>query len=92
MADKEKRLRKILSKFALKGKLKLTHALEQTNFVLLYRKGQLFVMKKETYLTLIRRGEQFTEEEIYFTVSSNPRDSKYVEERYLTSAFGHMRC
>ena len=90
MADKEKRFCKILCRLGLKGKLKLVDTFEQSHFVLLYRKGQLFFMKKEAYLTSIRRGEQFTEEEVYFAVSPNPRDSKHIEGRYLTSSFGNM--
>ena len=92
MADKEKRFRKILSKKCLKGKLKLVDTSEQSHFVLLYRRGQLFFIKKEDYLTLIRRGKQFTEEEVYFAVSPNPRDSKHIEEKYLTNSFGNMQC
>ena len=87
MADKEKRFRKILLKRGLKGRIKLVDTLEQASFVLVSRKGlsELFFMKKEAYLDLIERGYTFPEEEVYFTVSSNPRDSKHIEERYLTS-------
>ena len=93
MADKEKRLRKILSKRGLKGRVKLVDTLEQSHFVLVYRKGldELLFMKKEAYLDLIERGYTLPEEEIYFTVSPNPRDSKYIEKRYLTNAFSNIR-
>ena len=93
MADKEKRFRKILVKVGLKGKLKLVDTLEQSHFVLVDSKrlsGLLFIRKK-AYLELIERGYTFSEEEVYFTVSSNPRDSKHVEERYLTNAFSNIR-
>ena len=92
MADKEKQFRKILSKKCLKGKIKLVDTLEQSHFVLLYRRGQLFFIKKENYLTLIRGGRQFPEEEIYFAVSPNPRDSTHIEEKYLTNSFGMFQC
>ena len=89
MADKEKRLRKILSRKGLKGKLKLVDTLEQSHFVLFNRKGlrELLFIRKWTYSELIERGYPFPEEEVYFVVSSNPRDSKHIEERYLTNGF-----
>ena len=92
MADKEKRLRKLLDKIGMRGKLKLVDTFEQSHCVLLYRRDQLFFIKKENYLTLIRGGHTFPEEEIYFAVSPNPRDSKHIEERYLTNSFGKLQC
>ena len=93
MADKEKRFRKILIKRGLKGRVKLVATLEQSHFVLVNRKGlgDLFFIKKEAYSEMIERGYTFPEEEVYFTVSSNPRDSKHIEERYLTNAFSNIR-
>ena len=93
MADKEKRFRKILLKRGLKGRVKLVDTLEQAHFVLVNRKGlgELFFVKKEACLELIERGYTFPEEEVYFTVSSNSRDSKHIEERYLTNAFSNIR-
>ena len=93
MADKEKRFRKILSKKCLKGRLKLVDTLEQSHFVLVNRKGlrEILFIRKKVYLELIERGFNFPEEEVYFTVSSNPRDSKHTEERYLTNVFSNIR-
>ena len=93
MADKEKQFCKILLKKCLKGKLKLVATLEQAHFVLVHRKGlsELLFVKKEAYLEMIERGYNFPEEDVYFTVSSNPRDSKRIEERYLTNAFANIR-
>ena len=93
MADKEKRFRKILLKRGLKGRVKLVDTLEQAHFVLVNRKGlsELFFIKKEAYSEMIERGYTFPEEEVYFTVSSNPRDSKHIEERYLMNAFSNIR-
>ena len=93
MADKEKRFRKILSKRGLKGRVKLVDTFEQSHFVLVNRKrlSELLFVKKEAYLELIERGYTFPEEEVYFTVSSNPRDSRHIEERYLTNAFSNIR-
>ena len=85
MADKEKRLRKILSKMGTKGQLKLVATFEQSHFVLVHRKGlsELLYIKKGTYSEMIERGYTFPEEEVYFVVSSNPRNSKHIEERYI---------
>ena len=93
MADKEKRFRKMLVKKCLKGKLKLVATLEQASFVLINRKGlsKLLFVKKETYLELIERGHNFPEEEVYYAVSSNPRDSRHIEERYLSNAFANVK-
>ena len=89
MADKEKRFRKILSRKGLKGRLKLVNTLEQSHFVLFNRKrpGELLFIRKGTYSELIEIGHTFPEEEVYFVVSSNPSDSKHIEERYLTNGF-----
>ena len=91
MVDKEERFRKTLSKHGLKGKLKLVDTFEQSHFVLLHGRGDLFSAEKEFYLTLIREGRQLPEGEIYFVVSSNPRDSKHIEKKYLRSLFGKIR-
>ena len=93
MADKEKRFRKILTKKCLKGKLKLVATLEQSHFVLIHRKGvsKLLFIRKGDYSELIERGYTFPEKEVYFTVSSNPRDNKHVEEKYLTNGFSTIR-
>ena len=89
MTDNEKRFRKILSKKGLKGKLKLVDTFEQSHFVLFNRKGlgELLFIRKGAYSEMIERGYTFPEKEVYFTVSSNPRDSKHIEERYLTQIF-----
>ena len=93
MADREKRFRKILLKKCLKGKLKLVDTLEQSHFALVNRKGlsELLFIKKGVYSEMIERGYTFPEEEVYFTVSSNPRDSKHIEEKYLTNGFSNIR-
>ena len=92
MADKEKRFRKILLNINLKGKLKMVKTLEEARLVLLKKigLGTFRLIRKEDYLELIERGYTFPEEEVYFTVSSNPRDSKHIEERYLTNAFSNI--
>ena len=93
MADKEKRLRKVLSRKLWQRRLKLVDTLEQSHCVLVHIKelGKLLFIKKEIYLELIERGHTFPEEEVYFVVSSNPSDSKHIVERYLTHGFSYIK-
>ena len=92
MADKEKRLRKILSRKLWQRRLKLADTLEQSHCVLVHIKelGKLLFIKKEIYLELIEREHTFPEE-VYFVVSSNPSDSKHIVERYLAHGFSYIR-
>ena len=92
MADKEKRLRKILSKKGWKGRLKSVATLEQSHCVLVHIKelGKLLFIKKEIYLELIERGHTFPEEEVYFVVSSDP-SSEHIVQRYLAHGFSYYK-
>ena len=93
MTDKEKRLRKIMSRKKWEGRIKLVDTLEQSHCVLVHIKelGKLLFIKKEIYIELIERGHTFPEEEVYFVVSSNPSDSKHIVERYLAHGFSYIR-
>ena len=90
MADKEKRLRKILEKMGWKGKLKSVATLEDAHIVLIVdrqccKKVQL--IGKDTYLKMIERGYTFPEEDVYYSVSTNPRDMERIEKKYLSNRF-----
>ena len=94
MADKEKRFRKILLKKGMKGKLKLVDTLEEAHFVLVedrryWRKSRF--IGKEVYLKIIERGYTFPEEDVYYLVSTNPRDMKHIEQKFLSSASANMK-
>ena len=93
MVDKEKRFRKILSKFALKGKLKLVATLEEAHLVLINEKGhaKFHIAGKDSYLRWIEKGHIFPEEEVYYLVSANPRNRQLVEQKYLTNAFADIK-
>ena len=94
MADKEKRLRKILVKINMKGRLKLVATLEEAHLVLVQDKrcaSRTKLIGKDTYLEMVEKGYTFPEEEVYYTVSTNPRDRKHIEEKYLTNAFAHVK-
>ena len=90
MADKEKRLRKILSKLGLRGRLKLVASLDEAHLVLVQDKqcaSRSKLIGKDSWLIFIERGYTFPEEDVYYVISSNPRDRKHIEEKYLTNTF-----
>ena len=93
MADKEKRLRKILSKMNIKGRFKLAATLEKAHLVLIdeRKRSRFYLVEKDSYLIAIENGYIFSEEEVYFVVSSNPRNRRLVEQKYLTNAFADVK-
>ena len=94
MADKAKRLRKILDKLGLKGRLKLVASLDEAHLVLVQDKrcaSRTKLIGKDGWLIFMERGYTFPEEDVYYVISSNPRDRKHIEEKYLTNAFACMQ-
>ena len=94
MADKEKRLRKILVKICMKGKLKSVGSLEEAHLVLVEDRqcsSRTKLIGKDTYLIMIEKGYTFPEEEVYYLVSTNPRDRKHIEQKFLTNAFAVVK-
>ena len=90
MADEEKRLRKILSRLGLKGRLKLVVSLDEAHFVIVEDKqcaSRTKLIGKDSWLIMIERGYTFPEEDVYYVISPNPRDKKNIEQKYLTNAF-----
>ena len=94
MADKEKKLRKILEKIGRKGRLKLVATLEEAHLVLVEDKRcckRSKLLGKGTYLEMIEKGYTAPEEEVYYVTATNPRDRKTIEGRYLSNAFAVAR-
>ena len=93
MADKEKRLRKILSKMKIKGQFKLVATLEEAHLVLIDERERpsFHLVGKDSYLIAIENGYIFSEEEVYYLVSTNPRNRRLVEQKYLTNAFADVK-
>ena len=94
MEDKEKRLRKILVKICMKGKLKLVGSLEEAHLVLVGDRqcvSRTKLIGKDTYLLIIEKGYTFPEEDVYYLVSTNPRDMKHIEQKFLTNAFAMVK-
>ena len=93
MADKEKRLRKLLNKIGTKGQFKLVATLEEAHLVLMNERGhsKFHLATKDSYLMAIEEGCIFPEEEVYFVVSTNPRNRQLLEQKYLTNAFANVK-
>ena len=93
MADKEKRLRKILSKMNIKGRFKLAATLEEAHLVLIdaRERSKFYLVEKDSYLIAIENGYIFSEEGVYYLVSANPRNRQLVEQKYLTNAFADIK-
>ena len=81
MADKEKRLRKILSKKGWKGRLKSVATLEEA-YMIIIENGQSMtktqLVEKDTYVKALENGYTFPEDRVHYLVHSNPRDVQHV--------------
>ena len=81
MADKEKRLRKMLSRRGWKGKLKSVATLEEAHMIII-EDGQSMTrslyMDKDTFVRLLEQGHTFPEDKVHYLVPSNPRDARNV--------------
>ena len=87
MADKEKKLRKILLNLNLKGKLKPAKTLEEAQIIIVQKPNNPGIntfFSKLGYQSALENGVTFPEERVYFTVSSNPRNTKQIVESILT--------
>ena len=93
MADKEKQLRKILSKMGWKGRLKSVTTLEEAHIIIIedgqsMTKSQL--VEKYTYVKALEDGYTFPEDKVHYLVPSNPRDVRNVARRTSNSS-GNMK-
>ena len=88
MADKEKRLSKILLNKGLKGKLKPVDTLEEADIIIVEDRNDKTKTKfigKDYYIKMVKEGYTFPEENMFFTVSSNPRDKKNIEQKLFSN-------
>ena len=88
MADKEKRLRKILTKAGLKGKLKSVKTYKESSIVVVedpcsVTKNVFF--DKRGFEYALSNGETFPEDRVHFLVSTNPRNRQLVERSVLSN-------
>ena len=94
MADKEKRLRKIMGKKCLKGKLKPVGSIEEAHLVLVEDRQctkKTKLVGVDSYREMVENGHTFPEENVHFLVSTNPRNMWHVERQFLSNAFATMR-
>ena len=94
MADKGKRLRKILDKVGLKGQFKPVESLDEARIILIEDRQciKLFsLMGKDAYKQFLEEGHTFPEDIVHFLVSANPRNKWNIEQRLLTSAVGRIK-
>ena len=91
MADKSKRLRKILLKLGLKGLLKPVNTLEEAHLVLVVNtdvSNKHSVSKKEYYKKALEDGYTFPEDRVHFLITTNPRDRRQVEQTLMSNRYG----
>ena len=92
MADKEKRLRKILSRRGWKGRLKSVATLEEAHMIII-EDGQSMTknlyIDKDTNVRALEEGYTFPEDKVHYLVPSNLRDVRNVA-RSTTSLSGNM--
>ena len=87
MADKNKRLEKILKKKGINGWLKPVDSLENSQFVLVENKRCVFKsspVKTEDYKILLERGETYPPDIVHFLVNNNKRNVLNVNNSILT--------
>ena len=88
MADKEKRLRKILTKAGLKGKLKSAATLEEAHIVLVddwEKSYAYYIYQKVRYQQLLADGHTFPEDKVNFVVDTNPRNRQHLLQNLMSS-------
>ena len=93
MADKKKRLRKILDKIYMKGKLKPVDTLEEAHIVLVDYPQEPFnhtIYKKKGYQRLLVNRYTFPEDKVHFLVLTNPRNRQQLEQSLMTNKYGTM--
>ena len=94
MADKEKRLRKLLAKRGWKGKFKSVATLEEAQMIIFESdqsttKTQL--IGKDSYIGALEDGYRFPEDKVHYRVSSNPRNAGHIIRRVVSNSSGDMK-
>ena len=91
MADKEKRLRKLLNKINIKGKLKTVKTLGEASVIIImdpHTIANSFLYDKAGYQTVLSRGVTFPEDMVHFLTPINPRNKDLVTHGILLKARG----
>ena len=91
MADKEKRIQKILSKMGWKGKLKSVATLEEATVVVVEDprdKAKNMALSVQNYPIALKRFGSFPTDRVHFLTSTNPRNKDLVERGLISQAKG----
>ena len=94
MADKEKRLRKLLTKKGLKGLLKSVGTLEEAHIVIVENEQNIsntMLIGRDTYELFLQEGQTFPEDLVHYTISTNPRNTVNIERKIMTNSYGIIR-
>ena len=94
MTDKEKRLRKILVKKCLKGKLKSVGSIEEARVVIVENKqciDRTLLVGKDTYRQLLEEGYSYPEDQVHYLVSTNPRNAWHIERQFMSNSYGSVK-
>ena len=93
MAEKGKRLRKILDKTGMKGQFKPVESLEEAHILIEDPQcmKRFSFMGKDAYKRMVENGRTFPEDIIHFLVFANPRNTRSIEKRLLSSRFGELK-
>ena len=94
MADKEKRLRKILSKKGFKGQFKSVATLEEAHMIVLENEQTIAktqIIEKDTYREFLEEGYTFPEDNVHYVVPSNPRNTRNIGNRFMSNSYGHLK-
>ena len=87
MVDKEKRIKKFLSKVGLKGKLKSVKTIEEATVVIVEDprdKCDNEIYDIHHYQILLERSGPFPADRVHFLTSTNPRSKGLVERGIFT--------
>ena len=91
MADKEKRLRKLLAKKGYKGQLKPVATFEEAHLICVeIRKciHDAVFIEKDVYRQKIEEGYTFPEDQVHYLISTNPRNVRNIVRRFKSNSFG----
>ena len=91
MADKEKRIQKLLAKAGFKGKLKSVKTLEEATVVVVEDprdRTKNMVYSMPNYQIALERFGPFPTDRVHFLTSTNPRNKILVERGLISQAKG----
>ena len=88
MADKEKRLRKLLDKMGMRGKVKSVATLEEAHLVLVDDREKsyaYYIYQKVGYQQALTNGHTFPEDKVHFLVHTNLRNRQHLVQNLMSS-------